>query len=71
MNPGQNYPVADHSPLFWVLFLVGVVLMVVVLTGAFLVAVARAGQATRATSATPLPEPASTLETSSGAVPAA
>lgn len=70
-NPGQNYPIAEHSPLFWVLFLVGVVLMVVVLTGAFLVAVARAGRATRADSAMPRPEPATPLDAGSSAVHAA
>ena len=71
MNPGQNYPIAEHSPLFWVLFLGGVVLMVVTLTGAFLVAVARAGQTTRGDSAPSLPETAPPGEPSSGAVHAA
>ncbi|CAI9415155.1 hypothetical protein [Nocardioides sp. T2.26MG-1] len=56
MNPGQNYPIAEHPPTFWVLFLIGVILMVVALTGVFLVAVGRACQATRADTAAPEPE---------------
>ena len=48
MTPtGQNYPIAEHSFLFWGLYLGAVIAMTVGLLGLFIYAVHRSGQATR------------------------
>lgn len=48
MTPhGTNYPVQDHSVLFWGLYLGGIMLFTIALLGLFLIMVSRSSQATR------------------------
>jgi len=48
MTPdGTNYPIQDHSVLFWGLYLGGIMLFTIALLGVFLIMVARNSQATR------------------------
>lgn len=57
---GQNYPIAEHSFLFWGLFLGSIILMTIAILALFAWRVQRASQATRdGVAATPASRPAS------------
>lgn len=48
MTPaGQNYPIAEHSVLFWAIYLAAAIATTIALMGLFLMMVNRHSQATR------------------------